>query len=995
MARETVEQKARGERKQITAVFIDVVGFSNIASTADAEDLQQWLEAFYAQAGQIVSQQGGEVTEYLGDGVVALFGLARADELSATRAVNAALLALQHIDASPGPGMRMQLRVGVATGEAAVRGEDAPGNLPRATGMVTTLARRVQEAAQPGEVLIAAETHALLRGSISAEPVPDQILKGFETPQTLYRPRQGVGSPSDPTAVVFVAREAERARIAQSSEPCLIVGQAGIGKSALLRRVVADAQAATIIGAEGLNTQASYQPFQQWISAVCGTSNLDMAALSSRFGGLTEDAQLALALVMGLPDGQRLLTEKSNLALKGLIEESLWSALQSIQPAGVIAFEDLHWFDAASFGVLVQILSSGTASAYQIVLTSREDTKIGRYLGRLPLTTIPLDPLGDEDARTMLAALQEQGAQIGDTGALLAQAGGVPLFLEQLFKRATSGSAASTDVPGSLMDLLSSQIEAAGEAKPVLQYAAIIGAEFDADTLGALVQETGELQGNLQSAVAQGVLVAMGGQRYRFAHALMQRAAYQGMLRATRVSYHGQFAAYLAEEQAATVQRNPALLADHLRLAQQYIPAIQTYLAASQAAMFQGAFEDAEAHVQTAITLCGEAPAENDVTALEIACHSALGSIRMQTLGFTAQPVRDAFETVAALAARQNAYSVANGPAFYGSFTHGIVSGDRVAADRFSLLLRTAAQAIPGDQNGFELQVASYNVDAALHFYTGNFARQFEAFTALRPIYDVMTHGAMIATYGADTFAAAQMFEVAGRAIVGDTHLIEALLAETDAHQQLLNIPVMAPWAQIWGAVPLFYAGKVDEAVSRVMAGLETATKQGAVFWQVTGGAWLHVMDPSQSETSEGLAAFKQVIGTHEAIGANVGLPYFRAHYAQALARHGEMAAAYQASLQAVRENADNGLQCWYPEVLRLHAAICEQTDRAEQAMQHLEEAAAVAEAQGAKLWQLRTGIAQARSGFISPTSLLNVVDRLDPRAEMPEVAVARTLIAA
>lgn len=982
-----------GERKQVTAMFIDVVGFSNVASTADAEDLQQWLEDFYAQAGEIIASHQGEVTEYLGDGIVALFGLAQADEFSATRAVNAGLAALSGINASPGPEMPLELRIGIATGEAAVRDAASAGHLPRVTGTVTTLARRVQEAAAPGELLIAESTQALLRGALTSQARAPQPLKGFDSPQTLYQPRTTHHDGTVSAQPVFVARGAELARIADSTDPCLLVGPAGIGKSALAAHLAAKAAQSTVIAADALNARTSYFPFAEWLIGQCGRDLPGYADLKARFPSLSDITLLALALVLGLPEGQALLTQKSNLALKGLIEDSLWQAFQAHQSDGLLVIEDLHWCDSASFGVIAYMLEAAAGGPLQLLMTSREDTKIGRYLGRVPLTTIALDPLPAGDARKLLAALLGDAPLPRHADALLERAGGVPLYLEQLVNRSGSDNLAASDsLPSTLSDLLAGQIDRTGAAKPILQSAAILGRDFDLEMLCAIQPEAAKMVTALDKAVAMGVLQSEGPGRYRFAHALLQQAAYQGLLRKTRQKLHAQVAAHLQSHHPGVVARNPALLASHQRLAHQSLAAAGTYLAASQVAMFQGAFDDAETHAQTAITLCDDTPDADGAADLRIAGYSALGSIRMQTLGFTAAPVSEAFETVAALAARQNAYSAANGPAFYGSFTHAIVSGDKAAADRFSQLLRTAAEFVGKDDPDHELRVASLNVDASHYFYQGAFGRQFAAFAQLRPLYDVARHAPMIASYGADVFAAAQMFEVAGRAIAGDTHQVEELIAETDAHQQLLNIPVMAPWAQIWGAVPLFYAGKVKAAIARVRAGIETATAQGALFWQVTGGAWLHVMDPDQSATAAGLDSFSQVIGTHEALGANIGLPYFRVHYAGALAQQGDHEAAYQAAQRALRECRDSGFYCWFAEVLRLYAQICDQTGRGQEATHARQEAAETAKAQGAHLWLLRSQLDQFAAGELGADGLRATLALFDAEAHPPEVTRAREI---
>jgi class 3 adenylate cyclase/tetratricopeptide (TPR) repeat protein len=984
-----------GERKQITAVFIDVVGFSDIASTADAEDLQQWLEDFYTQSRIIIEAHDGEVTEYLGDGIVALFGLTRADELAASKAVNAAMTVQRAHYAGLGGHNTIKLRIGVATGEVAVRTNIGSDNLPRATGMVTTLAQRIQEKATPGTVMISETTQSLLRGSIATQAFPDQTLKGFAESQMLYRPYAKDSNTAASEHTFFVGRKAEIKRITQSNEPSVVIGPAGIGKSALARYFAQSAQLVTTFAADGVYTRASYQPFTQWILRETGMTLPEFFDVQAKFPSLKEDAQRALALVLGLPEGQRLLTEKSNVALKALIEDSLWQAIQSTQPGGLLIFEDLHWLDNASFGVLVHILQNTVDGPYQLLMTSREDTKIGKYLGRLPVGVIPLGALTDEESAKMLDALSDGSNQTDHKAALLSRAAGIPLFIEQLFKRAASNEPADLSVPGSLMDLLADQIDATGPAKPILQCAAIIGRKFNLSTLSAIAAEHAPLDVHLQRARQQGVLQQVDPQNWIFVHALLHQAAYQGMLRKTRVAYHGQIAAYLQEHHADAVQRNPALLTEHLSLAQQHVPAIQNLLGVSQWALFQGAFEDAEAHILVAVSLCAQAPDDVDVRALEIACHTALGSIRMQTEGFTADRVKQAFETVATLASAQNAYSTANGPAFYGTFTHAIISADKGQSDQFSDMLREAANAFPDDETNNELRLASLNVDTSLHFYTGDFNQASANFAKVRGIYDIAQHGTMIASYGVDTFAASQMFEAAGRAICGDAHLISELSAETDAHQDMLNIPVMLPYAQIWGAVPLFYAGETETAINRVLLGLQTAEAQGAAFWQVTGGAWINVMNPTLSDTTEGLAGFDQVIKTHEMIGANIGLPYFRAHYALALARHDRIDAAYQASLQATRENEASGLLCWYAEVLRVHASICQLSGRTQDAARFLEEAAELAIKQGANLWLLRTRLDQMRAGLIKNKTLQATLDLFDPAAKPPEVAEAKAVLVA
>ncbi|MGJ8587588.1 MAG: ATP-binding protein [Yoonia sp.] len=985
---------AQGERRQITAVFMDIVGFSTIASKADPEDLEHWLEEFYGQARSIIEAQGGEVTEYLGDGVVALFGLARADELAASKAVSAAMTALKEVNAGASQGITTQLRIGVATGDAAVRIDRGRENLPRATGMVTTLARRIQQQAAPGTVMISASTQALLRGGIATEEFGNQNLKGFAEAQTLFRPLASqtqivTSSSSSP----FVGRKDVLRQIESSSYPTLLIGQAGIGKSALARHLAHTADAVTTFAADGVKTPSSYQPFTQWLLQQTGSTLPDFTDIAATFPTLDDDAQRALALVLGLPEGQSLLIDRSNVALKGLIEDSLWQAIYATQPKGLLIFEDLHWLDNASFGVLRHILQNAYNHTHQILMTSREDIKIDKHLGQCRLTVIPLAPLSDTEAAEMLDAVADGSTPPDKKAFVISQSAGIPLFIEHLLKRNAFDDNASADVPGSLKDLLADQIDATGPTKAVLQCAAVIGQTFTFDMLEAIASDHAPLTMHLELACQKGVLKQLDDAKWGFAHALLHQAAYDSLLRNKRIAYHAKIAAHLKQDHVDAVMRNPALLTTHLSRAEQHIPAIENYLSVSRWALSQGAFDDAEAHVLAAIALCEKAPADVDVRSHEIACYSALGSILMQTQGFTAASAKKAFETVAKLASRKGSHSSANGPAFYGSFTHAVVSGDKKGATRFADMLRNAADKAQSDGVDSELRLASLNADTALHFNTGHFAKASATFKTLRRHYDITTHGAMITSYGADTFAAAQMIDCITRAICGETHLVSEMIMETDAHQRQLNIPVMQPWVHVWGAVALFYAGHQDAAIDRARRGIAIAIKQGTTFWEVTGVAWLHIIQPSESASEEGLAQFAEAIKTYEMMGAHIGLPYFRAHYALAQAEHGDIAAAYKSSLQAVRENEHDGLHSWYPEVLRLHALVCDIEGCAAGAARFRQEAAAIATQQNAALWLLRTRIDQFGADEIDAAPLAEAVNLLHRRAAPPEKQAALALL--
>lgn len=983
-----------GERKQVTTVFFDLVGFSEVASVTDAEDLQSWLEGYYRQSREIVAANGGEVTEYLGDGVVAVFGLSHAHELAAAKAVDAALTAVTRIAAPVAGAHRMVLRAGIATGEVAVRDAGGAGGFPRITGMVTTLAQRVQEQAEPGSVLIAESTRRLLRGQYALTPLPDQHLKGFAEPQTLYRPAARPQGEVAQMAGELIGRSREIATLEAAEKPVLIVGEAGIGKTALATHVARKAPAFAVFHADGIHSGSSYQPFKDWLARHLDDAAPSFDALCRGFPGMSQTDHLSLALVMGLAEGQALLTELSNYALKARNEAALWRAIRAVQTDGMLVFEDLHWFDIASFGVIQHILDSPERAGYRLILTSREDPKLGRHLSEDDLTILALDPLPDREAAQLLTALSGGQLDAAATSRLVDRAGGVPLYLEQLLKHGRRAPGKDEAVPETLMDLLAQRIDETGPAKPVLQRASAIGRVFRRDLLVALDPEGADPTPALERGVEAGVLVRQSETEWAFAHALLVQAAYQSVLRKSREMLHARIVEALRHRLPGLPTSDPAILAGHQMKAGQTIPAIQSYLSASQWALLRGAFADAEAHARTALGLCadlGEADAAAD---LAIACHTALGSILMQVQGFTAEPVRDAFEAVHRIARSRPTLGKASAPALLGSFTHAIIAGHKDRADGFSDMLTALAESLPGDADGVEVRLAALAARNSACFYQGDFRTQFRQIAVIRKLYRIENHAAMIAPYGMDIFAAAQMFEAPARAIVGEVDKVAALVAETDAHQAALNIPVMLPYALIWGAVPLFYAGQQAAALERLHRGMALAHDQGAAFWQLTGQTWDFVMDPEKSASPEGLDAFGANVQSQRQVGANVAGPYFMACYADRLAAAGRLSEAYQMSSAAVAEARESGLHCWYAEILRMHASICRRDNHPGEADAALKLAIDTSKRQGAALWTLRTMLEMAEAEEEIRADLSRTVAAFPPGAETPELGRARLLLA-
>lgn len=956
-----------GERRQVTAVFVDLENFSPLASAWDAEELQSWLDDYYRRTREIFLGAGGFVTEYLGDGVVAVFGLDRADEHSAARAVDAALRVVARVRPLDRNGLPLALRAGVATGSAAVRSVADPDGLPRLTGAVTLMAERLQSVAGPGEVVVSEPTLHLLRGQFVTRPLPARPLKGIADAVPLHVALGRSVAPGLVLPRAFVGRERELALLEASTAPVLIVGAAGIGKSALVATHAAHLSGAMqgrtlVLHGSPVAPSRSYQPFRDWLLADLAPHRAEFSTLNRMHPLMAPEDVHALALVLGLPEGQRLTQTYRGAVLARRIETALWRALRSRQRAGLLVFEDLHWFDAASLGVLAHICASPLADMFRIVLTSRDAHPPGLEAAGCGLQRLELDPLPRDAVAHLLEQLSPQGLPTDQVRRIVDRADGVPLFAEQLLQHAKLDA---HGLPASLTDLLGERIDRTGAARSVLQRASALGRGFTPDMLRALDPDGADPLPHLRAASETGVLVMRPDGTWDFAHALLAQAAYQSMLRSKGQALHARIAELILRQDPRFQGHEVGLLADHQRKAGQTHAALCSYLDVSKSMMLQGAVADAESLAREALRLCGDLPV-NQLPEAEIAVHTALGTVLSQRHGYAAEPVRQEFQVVLDIAASQSALSIDMAPALFGSISQAVISGDLARAERLCLLLDGVAASPAGAAAGLsgrEARFAALTARMFLGFFRGEFADPEPNLRALRDLGLLDKAADMASRFGMDLIGTALEFAAATQALRGDRVAAFDLVQETDRHVLSLELPVMKPCVLIWGAVPLFHAGARDLALRRLSRGLDAAREQGAVFWQVVGKAWSFVMEPSLARSEEGLADFSATIAAVHGVGAEVAVPYFRAVLASCMADADQPTAAFALSEGAVAAARRAGILCWLPEILRLHAQVCRAARRPDEAARTEAEAADLAARLGAGHWLQEIARGAARSG--------------------------------
>lgn len=994
--RSTVPNRASGERKQVTALFIDLVEFSKIASVADPEDLQDGLEDYYSKVGAIIAAHDGNVTEYLGDGVVAMFGFPNADELAASKAVSAALEVIENSTDLNIAENKVEVRAGIATGDVVTR-PDTPGSqLPKVTGMVTTLAERIQSSAETGTVYISETTKSVIRGSFTLTEIPNQQLKGFSDPVSLYRAEFGTSTILAATKA-FAGRASETQRLNDLDEPALIFGPAGIGKTAFISNFCAKLEKMGQIQhfqSDGISANSSYHSFVDWLLHAMPNKTASMESLQKVFPNVDAEGRRYLALILGLPEGMGLMTEVSNLLLRSEIEKNIWLAISGTSPRGALVFEDLHWMDEASFGVLKHIFANIDPTKHQIILSSRTKESVRAHLTDEAITEIELRPLDIEDCSNMFSGLSEGALSEDVQKILIDRSGGIPLFLEQLvLNQKDAGKGAS--LPATLKDLLAERIDKSKAAKTTLQMAAVVGQRFRFDILDMALGQTGETLEHLNQSKELGLVLQHDENAWSFAHALLHESAYDSLLRKKAKLHHGTVAGVLTTHHPDIVARNPALLGEHLIIAGEIVSAVPCFLGAAKLALYQGSFADAENHIRHAIGSVDGLEDEKTKKALQITCFTELGATLMQAQGFTAPPVLEAFSTVLKLARQSDNMDGSVVPALWGSFTHAILSGDMPKAKNVNEMIWEISARSTNAVNAVELRLAALGTANAEYFYGGNFAEQFKCINEIRSLYKVTEHAALIPAYGMDIFATAQMFEPVARTIVGDIDQVKSLLNETDNHQDILGIPLMHPYAKVWGSVPMFYCGQFDQALERITEGVELATKQGAAFWQATGMLWKTIFELETAPTEELCAQMSGLIDIQLAMGSGVGISYFKACLAQATGKIDDLDKAFEISTEAVKYGQESGIRTWYPEVLRIHGDICKKQNSSDDAITYLKSSLDEAKQQNAKLWQYRTLLSMHDFGGDDHLAeLSHIHNTFSQYKHMPEVQRAEMALA-
>ncbi len=656
------------QRRQLTVMFCDLVGSTELSARLDPEDMSAVIEAYQACVTEIVGRHHGMVARYMGDGALIYFGYPRAHEDDVEQAVKAGLALAE---AAPRlrtkSGTPLQVCVGIATGTVVV-GEllTAESGLREHTvvGETPNLAARLQAAARPGTVYVCVNTQRLAAGYFEFRDLGNVALKGWAAPMRIWQAIDSRGVENRFEAqhhaklppLLGRSEEIElltrRWRAVREGEgrAVLLTGEAGIGKShvalAFDQLLHADPHVTLNFHCSAHHTHSALFPFINQLERAAGFERGDspaqkFARLEQTVGGASPERLALLGSLLSLPSDPRypapaLSPQRQRAATLAAISAH-FDELASRQPL-VLIFEDVHWIDPTSLELLAMTVERLAGVPVFLIMTARPEFT-PPWPGHAHATTVHLTRLSRRDGAALITRVaggktlpEEVQLQI------LARTDGVPLFVEELTRTVLESGQLqeqngqyvlgqplpSLAIPTTLHASLMARLDRLSSVREVAQIGAVIGRDFSYEVLSAVA---GLPKTRLEDALEQLVQAELIFRRgtipeavYSFKHALVRDAAYEGLLRSRRAQLHAALAGVLAEKFPEVADAEPETLAHHLAEAGLTEQAVRYWLRAGGNAAQRSANVEAIAHLQKGLAaLRSLAPsAQRDRTELDL-----------------------------------------------------------------------------------------------------------------------------------------------------------------------------------------------------------------------------------------------------------------------------------------------------------------------------------------------------------------------------------------
>jgi class 3 adenylate cyclase/predicted ATPase len=1028
-----------GERRQLTALFCDIVGSTEIAAALDPEEYHEVIRAFAGRCREVVERFGGYVAELHGDGALVFFGYPRSSGDEAERAIRAGLGIIEAFpDRAIVGDQKLSVRIGIATGIMAITANVPKG--PAIVGDAVNLAARLQSLGEANTVLVSESTKRIAGSFFEFLDLGLLPLKGFPRPLPVWRVTGVKNMPNRfdalrrSTLVDFVNRAEESALLAKSwkrardgsGQVVTICGESGIGKSRLIKQArgaLGERIPAMQCFCSPYHMTTALHPLIEYMTRAANFQTEDTAAgrrqalerMLAQIGGGYEAWLPWLANLLSLSDEAVPDSVTPQQRKQNTLKAVLWSLSEWAKKAPfVIVLEDAHWIDPTSSELMEMIVEHIRTLPILMIASFRPPFRRS-WMDAAHVTSIALDRLGRLDASALVADVAGRNIFSPEwIEQIVDKSDGIPLFAEELTKmllssdaasdrslhRAPASSLASSELPTTLRDLLMARLDQFASAKQVAQVAAVIGREFSYDVLssiGGLSNET--LQSSIDQLTEAGLISAYDAAapgRFAFKHVMVRDAAYESLLKRDRRELHAKVAAVLERKHAAQPDMGPELLAHHYTQAGLTEQALSYWAAAARRALLRSANAEAIGHTEKALEILAALPESRERHRQELIFRFLAGGANWAYKGYGSKEVEKTFSRALELAAEigDPAQTI---HALRGLFGCYYVRAEHERAQKQAeRVINLAGES----QDRGDLMVGHMMLGSIL-FWRGEFKAARHGLETAISLYDVAAQRAKMLSMQIDPGANAHMHLGVTLWMLGFPD--KALQTSNDAVAiaRQMGQPFALAQALFYDCMVKWWRGEIAAAEAIVAELREVATEYEIKFLSATvplleGGLFIAA---GQSEL--GLQRIRQASTAFQAQQANLGKPLMMAAMATGCFRAGTVGEAMNLLATGISAAETSGEHQWLAELYRLKGEFLasQRNPRLADAEACVREAIDIAVQQGALSLELRAAMTLSRMAKAKGEAkkaadiLMPVFSRLQEGFDTADLREARGLL--
>jgi len=1027
----TRQRKIIAERRQLTVMFVDLVGSTAMSERLDPEDLGELVRRFKEVCATAVARFGGHIACFLGDGAMIYFGYPHAQEDAATRAIEAGLQILDGLGRISGHE-ELSARIGISTGLVVVGTIQGDGLRENdvVMGRTPNLAARLQGLAEPNTVIVGPATRKLIGNAFELRDMGAFSLKGFSDeiqawtvlgPARIERrfevdPNAGLGR--------LIGRETEFRTLCDKwneaskgvGQFVQISGEAGIGKSRLIEGL---AQALKDRGVLRLNFQCSplhsssaLFPIVQQLESSAGFSSGDSDAVKLtklmpvlRF--LSREQQRLIADLLSIEADSVL--GPLDLSPQVKLERTLEAVTQQlVSMAGkkpvLLLFEDAHWVDPTTLSLAERVIKQIRDLPVLIVVTARPefDPDWGADQNS---AFIRLSRLANTEVAEMVLDVAGGNAVPAEVCELIAtKTDGIPLYVQEVtrgllesgqLRRTTEGYVLrgplpSLSVPSSLKDSLMERLDRLGTAKQIAQTGAVFGRRFSLALLATVsTLPYATLQSGLAQLASAGIILRASGSEddeFAFRHALIRDMAYDSLLRTERKILHDSAAGALVRHQPYLALTQPEVLAQHYTLADRPEVAVELWQRAGHRAIKRSALTEALTHFAKALELLAELPNSRDRDLREIDIQVMRAGVLRSTDGIAGEATGKAYARLRELCRRahetERLFPVLNGLYAY----HLVRAEYRLAGEVASQILELAEAS-----GRTEHKMVGHRAMGAVRLHLGELSNARAHLEKAWSLYDFDRHGQLAYVYGTDHAAITAGFLGVCHCLMGRPGKAKRVQAQALEWAQRLQHAHSVAQVLTYMCMVHMLTRDIPALLKAVEPLEDVSNEHSLTFMSITARLWKSWAQAHLEPDAERIAALHEAADAWWSGGAGNYKNFFLSLIAELLISTGESEAAGR-TLSWAEECKHESEESWAAsEQLRIQALLV--SDLGGDPVPLLRQAIAEARNRGACLFELRAALQLTRvlseNAKGCGTWLTDALERFEEPVEIPDLKEA------